>query len=144
MRIDTMIRTLLATLGAGMALFPNGILRGYERVAFENPDDATAKPWLPAAMRAEGVIYVLLCVLGGAAYSAFVRLAGGVGVVVACVPRRYLGWGGRLAYERPEDLRWREGFVTAVRGLGILLVALAVRRVRRGDGAVEAGFEPDG
>ena len=138
-----MARYLLTALGAGMALFPNRILRGYERVAFENPDDAAAKPWLPAAIRAEGVLYVLLCAFGGAAYAAFVRLVGVVGLVVACVPRRYLGWGGRLAYERPEELRWREGFVTAVRGLGVLLVALAIRRVRRGDGSNGAAPERD-
>jgi hypothetical protein len=130
-----MARYLLTALGAGMALFPNRILRGYERVAFENPDDATAKPWLPAAIRAEGVLCVLLCAFGGAAYATFVRLVGVVGLVVACVPRRYLGWGGRLAYERPEELRWREGFVTAVRGLGVLLVALAIQRVRASGGA---------
>ena len=138
-----MARYLLTALGAGMALFPNRILRGYERVAFENPDDAAAKPWLPAAIRAEGVLYVLLCAFGGAAYATFVRLVGVVGLVVACVPRRYLGWGGRLAYERPEELRWREGFVTAVRGLGVLLVALAIRRVRPSSGANGAAPERD-
>lgn len=138
-----MARYLLTALGAGMALFPNRILRGYERVAFENPDDAAAKPWLPAAIRAEGVLYVLLCAFGGTAYAAFVRLVGVVGLVVACVPRRYLGWGGRLAYERPEELRWREGFVTAVRGLGVLLVALAIRRVRPSSGANGAAPERD-
>ena len=138
-----MARYLLTALGVGMALFPNRILRGYERVAFENPDDAAAKPWLPAAIRAEGVLYVLLCAFGGTAYAAFVRLVGVVGLAVACVPRRYLGWGGRLAYERPEELRWHEGFVTAVRGLGVLLVALAIRRVRRGDGSNGAASERD-
>ncbi|WP_181693217.1 hypothetical protein [Natronomonas sp. LN261] len=126
-----MPRILLAALGAGMTLFPDRILAAYERVAFENPDDADAKSWLPAAIRAEGALYVLLCVLGGAAYGWFVRLVGGVGAVVAVFPRRYLGWGGRLAYERPDDLRWRAGFVAAVRGLGVLLTLFAVRALRR-------------
>lgn len=138
-----MARVLLAALGAGMALFPNRLLRGYERIAFETPDDAAAKPWLPAAIRAEGALCVLLCVVGGAAYGAFVRLVGIVGLVAACVPRRYLGWGGRLAYERPEELRWRGGFVAAVRGLGFLLVALAIRSVRSSDATDGAGPERD-
>ncbi|MFQ3285351.1 MAG: hypothetical protein ACI9TI_002584 [Natronomonas sp.] len=127
-----MIRALLAALGASMTLFPNRILRGYERIAFEDPSEATAKTWLPTAIRTEGVLYVVLAVVGGTAYGAFVRLVGVVGAVVACVPRRYLGWGGRLAYERSGELRWREGFVTAVRGLGTLLVVLAIRSVRQG------------
>lgn len=138
-----MTRALLTALGAAMCLFPKRTLRGYERIAFENPDEATAKAWLPAAIRAEGVLYVLLAASGGAAYGAFVRLVGVVGAVVACVPRRYLGWGGRLAYERPGDLRWREGFVSAVRVLGVLLVAAAIGRdgedsVDGGEGLTEA------
>ena len=93
-----MIRALLAALGAAMRLFPARILRGYERVAFAIPDDATAEAWLPAAIRTEGVLYIVLAVVGGTAYGAFVRLVGarrrGRGLRPAAVSR--LGRPARL------------------------------------------------
>jgi hypothetical protein len=131
-----MIRTLLGVLGVALALFPDRVLEWYEGVAFEAPEAATAKPWVPNAIRVEGILYALLCVTGGAAYAWLVRLVAAVGAVVAVVPRRYLDIGGRIAYEQPSELRWREEFVTAVRGLGVVCVALGLRALRnRGSGA---------
>lgn len=135
-----MIRALLSALGLVLALFPDRVLEWYEGVALEAPDAATAKPWVPNAIRAEGVLYALLCVTGGAAYAWFMRLVVAVGAVAAAVPKRYLDFGGRLAYERPSELQWREEFVTAVRGLGVLCVALGLRALRdRERGATDAG-----
>lgn len=135
-------RALLAALGAAMALFPDRILEWYERIAFENPEDAVAKPWIRTAIRSEGVGYLLLGVVGGGAYAWMIRLLGAAGAIAFAAPERYLDWGGGLAYERPSDLRWREGFITGVRVLGAVCVLLAVRAVRNGrktdaDGSAE-------
>jgi hypothetical protein len=129
-----MARILLAALGAVMALCPDRVLDRYEAVAFETPATVTAKPWLPSAIRTEGVLYVLLGALGGAAYAWFLRLVGAVGAIVAIAPERYLDFGGRIAYERPEALPWREEFATAARVLGIGCVLLAIRGRRQSDG----------
>lgn len=125
-----MTRILLAALGVVMALFPDRVLSGYERIAFEAPEKATTRSWIPGAIRAEGLAFALPGAVGGAAHAWLLRIIGVVGAFAAVAPRQYLALGGRVAYERATELQWRAGFVTVTRGLGVLCVALAIRAGR--------------
>jgi hypothetical protein len=134
-----MTRRLFAALGIVMALFPDRVLSGYERIAFEAPEEAAARAWIPGAIRGEGLAFALAGVMGGAAHAWLLRFLGVVGAFAAIAPRQYLALGGRVAYERSTEVRWRSGFVTAARGLGVLCVALAIRgrRERAGTESTE-------
>jgi hypothetical protein len=127
-----MFRLLFGPLGGVLAAAPERSVAVYERVAFENPDECVGKPWLPTLVRAEGIVFAAVCLIGGRPYQWFRTLTAVVGVVVALFPRQYVDFGGRLAYESSESLQWKDGFVRAVRGLGVLFVLAAANR-RRGD-----------
>ncbi len=131
-----MARSLFGLLGAVVALFPAGARGAYEAIALENPGAVEPKPWLDAGIRAEGILYVLASVAGGRAYAWLLNVAGVAGALAALFPRQYLETGATLAYEDADALEWREGFVTAVRGIGVLLVLLALgaRRTRSDHG----------
>ncbi|ARS90671.1 hypothetical protein [Natrarchaeobaculum aegyptiacum] len=122
-----MSRLLFGPLGLAIALAPEPILEAFESVALEEPEEASAKPWIVPAMRAEGVGYALVSLVGGRPYSGLMTLVGAVGAIVAAFPRQYLAFGTELAYEDPETVEWRDGFVTAVRIIGAVLVVLAIR-----------------
>ncbi|WIV68370.1 hypothetical protein [Natrialbaceae archaeon AArc-T1-2] len=129
-----MSRIAFGLLGSLIALFPADVLEAFERATLENPEESRPKSWLVSGIRAEGIGYVLVGVVGGKSYAWLMNLIGIVGVVVTLFPKRYLEVGGRLAYENSEDLEWREGFVTATRGIGVLCVLLALRAAKNRDG----------
>lgn len=62
-------------------MFPAKIRDFYERFAFENPEEVNAKPSVTPAIRVEGLLFVLVSMLGGKAYRAslyLLRVAGTV------------------------------------------------------------------
>ncbi|MCW8172918.1 hypothetical protein [Natrialba swarupiae] len=122
-----MSRIVFGLIGVVVALFPDGVIESYEAIALENPEECSAKPWLAPAVRAEGVLYVLATLAGGRAYGWLLNVAGVAGLVAAVAPKQYLDAGASLAYDRPEEVNWNEGFVTGVRVLGFALVVLAAR-----------------
>lgn len=122
-----MSRLLFGPLGLAIALAPEPILEAFESVALEEPGEASAKSWIVPAMRAEGIGYALVSLVGGKPYAWLMNLVGAVGAIVVAFPRQYLAFGAELAYEEAETVEWREEFVTAVRVLGAVLVVLALR-----------------
>lgn len=128
-----MSRIVFGLLGLVMALVPKGVLETYEAFALENPGECTAKSWTVRAIRAEGIAYAALALAGGRGYRWLMNLVGAVGVVAILFPRRYLGLGAGLVYERPDAVRWNGRFVTSIRGIGAILVLLAIR-AKSGDG----------
>lgn len=129
-----MVRVAFGLLGIVMALVPERVLSVYEELALEEPEECTAESWLVPAIRAEGVVYALASLAGGRAYAWLLNVAGAFGALALLFPRRYLDVGAEIVYEDPGDVAWNDRFVTAVRGLGALLVVLALReaRARRG------------
>ncbi|WP_065813943.1 hypothetical protein [Natronomonas pharaonis] len=125
-----MSRTLFGMLGAVMALFPDAVLDAFEAIALESPGEYTPRPWLRSGVRAEGLVYAALAVVGGRAYTGLLYVVGAVGAVVVAAPRQYLAFGARLAYEDGDSVEWTDGFVRAARWLGVCCVLLAVRGVR--------------
>lgn len=124
-------RTLLAGLGIVMALFPDRATDWYQQVAFENPEAALGKSWLPSAVQAEGLVIGLLALVGGRGYAWLLNLIGLAGAVVVLFPRRYLDWGARVAYRNPEEIEWVDWFPTVARGLGVCYVVGSLRDYRR-------------
>ncbi|SDR43784.1 hypothetical protein [Natronobacterium texcoconense] len=138
-----MVRLLFGLLGVVIALFPDGVRETYEEVAFENSDDATPKPWLVSGIRAEGILYALASAAGGKSYAWLLNVAGLAGGLAALFPKQYLETGVEVAYEDADTLEWRDGVVTAVRGIGTLLVLLALVGVRNRRKATSETEEAD-
>jgi len=122
-----MSRALFGVLGALVAVIPDRVIQIYETIAFENPEEATPKGYLRPAVRAEGVVYVLVALLDGRAYDRLMDVVGVFGALALCFPRRYLETGGRLVYEDADALQWREEFVTVTRVLGAVFLSLSTR-----------------
>jgi hypothetical protein len=122
-----MSRALFGVLGALVAVIPDRVIQIYETIAFENPEEATPKGYLRPAVRAEGVVYVLVALLDGRAYDRLMDVVGVFGALALCFPRRYLETGGRLVYEDADTLEWREEFVTVTRVLGAVFLGLSTR-----------------
>lgn len=137
-----MSRLLFGPLGLAMALAPQPILEFFESVALEEPEEASAKPWIVPAMRAEGAGYALVSLVGGRPYAWLMNLVGAIGALIVAFPRQYLAFGTELAYEDPEGVEWRDEFVTVVRVMGALLVVLAIRAQFAGDESSQSS-QPD-
>jgi hypothetical protein len=126
-----MSRALFGILGTFLAAFPDRTVDLYETLAFENPEEATPKGWLGPTVRAEGIAYVLVAVVGGRVYDRLLDVVGVFAALALCFPRRYLETGGRLVYEDADSLAWREEFVTAARVLGAVFLVLSVWAYRK-------------
>lgn len=113
-------------LGVVVAAFPDGVREQYERLAFENPGECSPRPSFGTAIRAEGLLFVLVSVLGGRAYRATLFLFGLAGGVALLVPERALGVSLNVSYDRPETLVWNEHLVAVIRLFGVVYVLLAV------------------
>ncbi len=126
-----MTRALFGPIGLVMALVPQHVLRWYERIALEEPDACEARPWVVSAIRAEGLVYLLVALVGGRASSVLKSVVGGVSLVALLFPRRYLDTGHALVYENSDDVTPNDGIESVVRGLGIaLLVVMIVETLR--------------
>ncbi len=75
------ISELLVTSESSLQCFLAKIRDFYERFASENPEEVNAKPSVTPAIRVEGLLFVLVSMLGGKAYRAslyLLRVAGTV------------------------------------------------------------------
>ncbi|WP_458190399.1 hypothetical protein [Haladaptatus sp. NG-WS-4] len=122
-----MYRTIIGLIGVIIALFPAKIRYLYEQFALKNPDEVNAKPWFTPAIRAEGIVFLLVSIAGGKAYTASMYVLGIAGAVALFIPKQALKLSEDYAYERPETIEWNEGLVTVIRcfGLVYLLIALS-------------------
>ncbi|WP_224333382.1 hypothetical protein [Haloprofundus halobius] len=126
-----MQRAIIGLLGLTLALFPERVREIYERLALDNPDDCVAKASFHPAIRTEGLLFVATSLLGGSAYAWQTNALGATGVVALLFPKRSLDFSAALTYEHPEAVEWRDGLVTAVRGFGILYVAVALSEAKK-------------
>ena len=122
-----MSRTIIGLIGVIIALFPAKIRSFYEEFALKNPDEVNAKPWFIPAIRAEGLVFLIVSIAGGKAYTASMYVLGVAGAVALFIPKRALKLTENYAYDRPDTIEWNEGFVTVIRcfGLGYILIALS-------------------
>ncbi|WP_254524005.1 hypothetical protein [Natrinema caseinilyticum] len=130
-----MYRTIMGLIGVIIAVFPAKIRYLYEQFALKNPDEVNAKPWFTPAIRAEGIVFLLVSIAGGRAYTASMYVLGIAGAVALFIPKQALKLSENYAYERPETIEWNEGLVTVIRcfGLGYLLIALSALSNRNRD-----------
>lgn len=122
-----MIRPLTGLLGVLTALVPDRIVEVFERVAITNPGTNAMRPGARAAIRGEGVLVVLVSLLGGRVYAWTMYVTGAFGAFIAVFPAAYRTIAGRLLYEDPSSVEWNERFSERVRFVGVLYVLLALR-----------------
>ncbi|MEF8807634.1 hypothetical protein [Natronomonas sp.] len=122
-----MIRLLVGLLGVLTVLVPDRILGVFERLAVENPDESTIKPWVGPAMRAEGVGIAVASLAGGKAYAWMMNLTGVFGGVVLIFPDLYPRLAATFLYEQPEQVEWHDRFTTGIRLIGAFYVFMAAR-----------------
>lgn len=60
-----MIRAVIGVLGTVTALFPREIIAFFERIAIEQPETAVMKSSSVSAIRAEGIIILIVSLAGG-------------------------------------------------------------------------------
>lgn len=121
-----MSRKVTGLIGVIIALFPAKIRYLYEQFALKNPDEVTAKPWFTPAIRAEGILFLLVSVLGGKVYRTSLYLLGLAGAVALFFPRRALRISANYSYEEPESIEWNRGLVEAIRCFGVLYLLIAL------------------
>jgi hypothetical protein len=119
-----MPRVLFGLLGIVIALFPAQVRELYEQFAFKNPDEATAKPSFQSAIRTEGLIFVLISVIGGKTYDASMYALGLAGAIALFVPKQALRFSMNYSYDRPETIEWNDGLITVIRCFGVLYLLL--------------------
>lgn len=126
-----MARRVFGLLGIVMALFPSQLRELYEGVAFANPSEVTAKPSFTSAIRAEGLVFVFISLVGGRAYRTLMCLLALAGAVALFVPKQTLRFNMNYSYERPETIEWNDGLVTVIRCFGMLYLVIAFNELTK-------------
>lgn len=116
---------IFGLLGIVIALFPGHIRELYERFAFRNPDEVQAKPSFCPAIRAEGLIFVFVSVVGGRVYNASMYVLGLAGTIALFIPEQALRFSMNHTYEQPETIEWNERLIPIIRCFGALYLFLA-------------------
>ena len=117
-----MIRTLLGIGGILVVLVPGRVIELYENLAIENPDECPPKDWVAPAIRAEGIGLVILSLLGGKGFSAFMKVGIVAGTLAAIFPRQYAAFGFGVSWKQPDSIEWKAGFFPALRVMGAFSV----------------------
>jgi hypothetical protein len=128
-----MTRVGFGLLGLVMALSPTRVRETYEQLALKNPGEVSPKPSFTPAIRAEGLIFVLVSVLGGRAYRVSMYVLGMAGVTALLVPKQALRFSMTYSYEHPENIEWKEGLTTLIRAFGVLYLFIAFDQLRNRD-----------
>jgi hypothetical protein len=125
-----MTRAVFVLLGLVIALVPGRVRETYEQLAFKNPDEVSAKPSFTLAIRAEGLIFVLIGLLGERAYRASMHVLGLAGAIALVVPKQALQVSINVSYERPETIEWKDGLIPLIRAFGVLYLLIACNEVK--------------
>lgn len=126
-----MARATIGLLGAVTTLFPESAIDVFERVAVENSEECTTNSWIVPAIRTEGIVITVACLIGGRAYAWMMNLTGAFGVLVLLFPQLYREFATALLYERPDEVEWNDRFTDSVRIIGATYVLLALRAFER-------------
>ncbi|WP_336036954.1 hypothetical protein [Halobacterium yunchengense] len=126
-----MLERLFAAVGVAEILFPEAVVEFGERLAAADAGALERKPWVVAAARAEGVLWLFFAWRSERAFSAFKLFLGAVGAALALAPRRFVDWSTALGYENPEDVEWRSWTYPLTRAVGVLYALVGLREWRR-------------
>ncbi|MBP1903226.1 hypothetical protein J2744_002930 [Halorubrum trapanicum] len=125
-----MIRILIGVLGAVTTLFPDKIVALFEKHAITNPSEGTLRKWVNPAIRSEGILIVVISLLGSRLYAWMMNLTGAFGAAVLMFPDLYRKFASTVLYERPDAIEWNEQFTTGVRVIGAVYVFLGAKTYR--------------
>lgn len=125
-----MIRTIVGVLGAVSALFPDEIIKLFEKLAITNPGGGTVRGWVRPAIQSEGVLIAAISLFDRRAYAWLMNLTGVFGAVVVLFPDLYRKFATAFLYERPESIEWNERFRSGIRAIGAVYVFLAAKAYR--------------
>ncbi|MFB1063065.1 hypothetical protein [Natrinema sp. H-ect4] len=125
-----MTRVGFVLVGLIMALVPARVREAFEQLALKNSDKVSPRPSFTPAIRAEGVIFVVVSVLGGTAYRVSMYVLGLAGAIALFVPKRALQFSMNISYENPETVEWKDGLVPVIRGFGVLYLLISLDEVK--------------
>jgi hypothetical protein len=124
-----MARVGFVLVGLVMALVPARVREAFEKLALKKSDEVSPSPSFTPAIRAEGVMFVVVSVLGGTVYRVSMYVLGLAGAIALFVPKRALRLSMNIAYENPETVEWKDGLVPVIRGFGVLYLLIAWNEV---------------
>lgn len=143
-----MLRQILAVLGGLVALAPHRTLAAFETVALDvDVDESTSeetvgvptiRPWVPSLVRTEGLVLVLVALVGGRLYRLLIGAVGVGGGMVMTFPRRYQRFAARLIFDDPSSVRWHDRSTPLLRAIGALYVGVALASRRAGASKADA------
>jgi len=125
-----MARVCFVLVGLVMSLVPARVRETFERLAFNRSDETSPSPSFTPAIRAEGVIFVAVSLLGGTVYRVSMYVLGLAGAVALFVPKQALRFSMNIAYENSEAIEWKDGLVPVIRGFGVLYLLIALNEVK--------------
>ncbi|MFC6987763.1 hypothetical protein ACFQJD_01610 [Haloplanus sp. GCM10025708] len=125
-----MARFGFVIVGLVMALVPARVREAFEELALKTSDEVSPRPSFTPAIRAEGVMFVVVSVLGGAVYRVSMYVLGLAGAIALFVPKQALRFSMNIAYENPETVEWKDRLVPVIRGFGVLYLLIALNEVK--------------
>lgn len=125
-----MARVGFVIVGLVMALVPSRVREAFEELALKTSDNVSPRPSFTPAIRTEGVIFVVVSVLGGTVYRVSMYVLGLAGAIALFVPKQALRFSMNIAYENPETVEWKDGLVPVIRGFGVLYLFIALNEVK--------------
>ena len=125
-----MARVGFVLVGLVMALVPARVREAFEKLALKKSDEVSPSPSCTPAIRTEGVIFVVVSVLGGTVYRVSMYVLGLAGAIALFVPKQALRFSMNIAYENPGTVEWKDGLVPVIRGFGVLYLFIALNEVK--------------
>ena len=124
-----MLKRLLGAVGRVLMTNPERFINFWERLALENSEECTLKPWVIPLARLEGFVFVSLS-KNETPSARFEQFLGLVGIPALLFPSQYVEWGAKLVYEDPDRCEWRSWVVPFTRIVGFGYVLVGVRGFR--------------
>lgn len=121
-----MLKPLLAALAVVELLAPERVIEFGERLALEDPGEASLRPWVTPVARLEGLVVLAALLRPGRLPGPLRSMLGWFGLLAVLSPRGFLDYWTDLVYEDAAGLAWKPWVVPATRAIGVLYVLLAL------------------
>lgn len=121
-----MMRVGFVLVGLVMALVPARVREAFEQLALKKSRKVSPSPSFTSAIRTEGIIFVVVSLLGGRLYRVSMYVLGLAGAIALFVPKQALRFSMNISYENPETVEWKDGLIPLIRGFGVLYLLIAL------------------
>lgn len=121
-----MIKPLLAALAVVELLAPERVIEFGERLALENPGEASLRSWVTPVARLEGLVVLAALARRPVLPGPLRSMLGWFGLLAVLSPKGFLDYWTDLVYEDTRVLAWKPWVVPATRAIGVCYVLLAL------------------